>query len=322
MWFLEELKKLQLSQPRIALVSSDSENSAYTNYAYKNKNCYLVFGGHYNEDDLYTQYCYANKNCVDCDKVERSELAYECSFCSKLYNCSYLLNSFSCSDTDFGYDLVNCRNCFLSAGLRTAEYHILNKPYTKEEYSKEVARMKKQYSTRELWAKLEEIRRTIPHVGWIQKNCEESMGSYLENCKGCYFCFNGTDLEDCIYMTTNGNYCKNSVDCDCIGYDPCELLYECVGNSGNYNCNFCNACWHNSDLEYCEMVFNSKNCFGCVSRNHAEYEILNVKYSKDDYFNKVAEIKDELRKANLYGKWLIEPTHPYEDTVAQLYFPK
>lgn len=52
MSFVEDFRKLQLSVPRIALVASDSENSAYTNYAYKNKNCYLVFGGHYYEDTI------------------------------------------------------------------------------------------------------------------------------------------------------------------------------------------------------------------------------------------------------------------------------
>lgn len=137
-WFVEDLKKLQARQPRIALVSSDSENSAYTNYAYKNKNCYLVFGGHYNEDTLYSQYPYKNISCTDCDRVERSELCYECIVGSNLYNCNYLYNCFSSSDCEFGFDLVNCRNCFLSAWLRNVEYHILNKAVPKETYKKEV----------------------------------------------------------------------------------------------------------------------------------------------------------------------------------------
>lgn len=318
--FIDELKKLQEKTPRIALVSSDSENSAYTNYGYKNRNCYLVFGGHYNEDDLYTHYCCENKNCVDCDTVEHSELSYECIFGKRLYNCSYLFNCFNSSDCAYGYDLVSCKNCFLSAGLRNAQYHILNKPCKKDEYEEKVRQLKKQFSSRELLQKLEELRRTVPHVNWLQKNCENSVGSYLENCKNSFYCFSGTQLEDCIYVLTCANACKDSVDCDCIGYDQSELLYECVGNSGNYNCNFCNACWHNSDLEYCEMVFNSNHCFGCISRNHAEYEILNKKYPKEEWFKKVAEIKDELKGEKLYEKWLFEGTYPYEDSVASLYY--
>jgi len=317
--FVEDFRRLQLKQPRIALQFSQSENSEYTNYAFKNKNCYLVFGGHYNEDSYHGQYTYATKDCVDCDRVEHGELSYECSACSNIYNCDYCWNCHTCSDCTFGFDLVNCRNCFLCAGLRNVEYHILNKPYTAEDYAKEVQRMRKEYSVPKLSNQLEKLRLTIPNVAFIQKNCENCLGSYLQNCKNCYFCSTMTDGEDCIYMM-RANAVKNCVDCDNTGYDPSELLYECIGNSGNNNCNFCFGCWHNSDLEYCELVFNSRHCFGCISRQHAEYEILNLKYPKEEWFKRVAMIKDELRNAGLYGKWLLPSTYPYEDTIAPLYF--
>lgn len=322
MWFIEELKKLQQEMPRIALVSSNSENSDYTNYAYKNKNCYLIFGGHYNEDTIYSQYPYKTKNCTDCDKLTQCELCYECIFGSNLYDCNYLYNCFTCANCEYGFDLINCRNCFLSAGLRNTDYHIWNKPVPKEKYLQEVEKLKKQYTSEQLLAELERLRKTIPHVHSIQKNTENCTGSFLENSKNCMNCFYCTEAEDCMYMSTNIDEAKDSMDCDCIGYDPSELLYECVGNSGAFNCNFCNACWHNSNLEYCDLVFNSHDCFGCVSRSHAEYEILNKKYSPEEYHKRVAEIKEELKAENLYGKWLLESTYPYEDTVAELYYPQ
>lgn len=37
--------------------------------------------------------------------------------------------------------------------------------------------------------------------------------------------------------------------------------------------------------------------------NHAEYAIFNQKYPKEEYFKKVAEIKDKMKKEGLYGKW-------------------
>lgn len=320
MSFVDDFKRLQLTQPRISLQFSQSENSEYTNYAFKNKNCYLVFGSHYNEDCYHLQYCYADKDCADCDRADKSELCYECVFCSNLYNCNYLLNSFTCSDCEFGYDLVNCKNCFLCAGLRNVEYHIQNKPVFKEEYNKIKAVYKANNSAKELLAKLDEVRLTIPHVAFIQKNCENCLGSYLENSKNLFFCYNATSAEDCFHMSTIAHHVKDSCDCDSIGYDPSELLYECIGNSGNTNCNFCHASWHNSDLEYCEQVFNSHHCFGCISRNHAEYEILNQKYSKEDWFKKVAQIKEELKRQGLYGEWLLPSTYPYEDTIAPLYY--
>ncbi len=317
-WFVDNFKKLQLTQPRIALQFSQSENSEYTNYAFKNKNCYLVFGSHYNEDSLYLQYCKATKDCVDCDKIEDSELCYESVFCTNIYDCNYIFNSFTCSNCEYGFDLVNCKHCFLSVGLRNAEYHIRNKPVHKELYLEEVKKLKSQLTSQQLLQELAVLRLTIPHVALIQKNCENCMGSFLENSKNCFSCYNGSNLEDCFYIGTIGNSVKDSIDCDCIGYDPSELLYQCIGNSGNTNCNFCYASWHNSNLEYCEHVFNSHDCFGCISRSHAEYEILNKKYEKEEYFKKITEIKDELRKDGIYGDWILPSTYPYEDTVASI----
>src|SRR3989338_4196747 len=112
--FVQEFQELRESQPRIALVNSDSENSEYCNYAYKNKNCYLIFGGHYNEDSMHGQYTWKVTSCVDCNRVGKSELCYECTFGSNLYNCNYCYNCFTCADCEFGFDLVNCKNCFLS----------------------------------------------------------------------------------------------------------------------------------------------------------------------------------------------------------------
>lgn len=320
MAFVEEFRKLQLAQPRISLQFSQSENSEYTNYAFKNKNCYLVFGSHYNEDCYHLQYSYANKDTVDCDRIDKSELCYECVFGSHLYNCNYLFNCFTCSDCEFSFDLVNCRNCFLCAGLRNVEYRILNKAVPKEKYEEEIRKLKQTHSTKELLEMLENLRKTVPQINLIQKNCENCLGSYLENSKNCFNCYQLTGGEDCFYMRSMAHHVKDSMDCDQIGYDPSELLYECIGNSGNTNCNFCYASWHNSDLEYCEQVFNSHDCFGCISRSHAEYEVLNQKYSKEDYFKKVREIKDELKRDGIYGKWFLPSTYPYEDTIAPLYF--
>lgn len=321
-WFIDAFKALQKKQPRIALVSSNSENSDYTNFAYKNKNCYLVFGGHYNEDVYHSQYPFRNKDCADCDKTTDCELCYECTFGSNLYNCNHLFNCFTCSDCEYSMDLVNCKNCFLSVGLRNVEYHIQNKPVAKERYAEEVKQWKAKHTPEQLLEILDKVRQSVPQINLIQKNCEDCLGSFLENSKGCFYSFYCRDVEDSFYMGTNIDATKDSMDCDNIGYDPSELLYECIGNTGAFNCNFCNTCWHNSNLEYCELVFNSHDCFGCIGRNHAEYEILNEKYSKEDYFKKVTEIKKELKAASLYGKWLFEPTYPYDDTLAALYYPQ
>ncbi|MBI5413608.1 hypothetical protein HZA42_04640 [Candidatus Peregrinibacteria bacterium] len=81
------------------------------------------------------------------------------------------------------------------------------------------------------------------------------------------------------------------------------------------NCNFCFACTTSSDLDFCELVFNSKYCFGCIGLNHKEYYILNKPYSREDYFKRVAEIKEELKCDSDYGRGFWSPTYPFQDTV-------
>ncbi|MBI4994346.1 hypothetical protein HZC21_01720 [Candidatus Peregrinibacteria bacterium] len=172
----------------------------------------------------------------------------------------------------------------------------------KELYAQKIKELKTGQEANQLLKEFEKLSLLTPRVAVIQKNCENCLGSYPENSKNSIFCYQLTNGEDCIYLRSMAHNVKDSVDCDQIGYDPSELLYECIGISGSVNCNFCYASWHNSDLEYCEHVFNSHRCFGCISRNHAEYEILNVKYSREEWFKRVEQIKDELRAENIYGK--------------------
>lgn len=89
----------------------------------------------------------------------------------------------------------------------------------------------------------------------------------------------------------------------------------------NYS-TFNKNCYLSSGTHYCELVFNSHDCLGCIARNHAEYEILNKKYPKEEYFKRFEEIKKELQNQNMWGKMWIPTTYPYEDTSAALYYPK
>ncbi|MBT3865089.1 hypothetical protein HOF67_03605, partial [Candidatus Peregrinibacteria bacterium] len=58
-----------------------------------------------------------------------------------------------------------------------------------------------------------------------------------------------------------------------------------------------------NNLTYCDSVFNSHDCFGCVGLSHGEYQILNKKYEKEEYFKKVEEIKAQMQQDNEWGQW-------------------
>lgn len=320
MSFVEDFKKLQLGTPRLAIINTNSENSAYTNYSTFNRNCYLVSGTHYCEDVYYSQYCVGLISCVDCLDVEKSELCYDLVFSDKCYNCSHGAYLIGSRDCDFCFDLTNCMNCFLCVSLQNQQYCILNQKYTKEEYESKRRFLLKTNSEKELWQRLDDLRRKTPHRETFQKNCENCIGSDLRNSKNLWHCFAVKNGEDVIYGGTNCNQIKDSMDVDNIAATLSQDLYQGIGITGSYNIICGNVIWFSYNLAYCELMFNSHDCFGCIARNHAAYEILNQKYSKDAYFKKVREIKEELKRENLYGKWLLPSSYPYEDTIAVLYF--
>lgn len=320
MGFIEDFKKLQLATPRLAIINMNSENSAYTNYSTFNLNCYLVSWTHYSEDVYYAQYCMGLTSCMDCLDVEKSELCYELVFSEKCYNCSHGGYLVGCSNCDFCYNLTNCRNCFLSTCLQNAEYRILNKQYSKDEYEKKKNLLLENNSQDKLWQILYEFRFKIPQRAVFQKNCENCVGSDLRNSKNLHGCFSVKNGEEVIYGGTNCNQIKDSMDCDNIAAALCQDIYQGIGITGSYGILCGNVIWFSNNLSYCELMFNSHDCFGCIGRNHAEYEILNAKHTKEEYFRRTAVIKKELKEQNFWGTMIIPSTYPYEDTISAVYY--
>ncbi len=290
--FFEQFKELYDQVPRINFMNQASENSDYTNYAYRNKNCYLIFGSHYNEDCLYANYIWKDTNCIDCLEVIQSELVYEGICSDHCYQCAYIEYCFNCSDCYFCYDMIGCKNCMFSSNLRNKEYYCFNQPYSKEEYEKLVKKMDlATYSSlQKLYTDYQQIRAKAIKRDMFQKNCENCFGQDLQNSKNVYMGFNAKYAQDCNYIDTSATHVTDSMDLTCVGYDQSELLYECIGNAGNVRAMCCNSCWHSSEISYCEQCFDSKNLFGCIGLKHKQYWVLNKQYSKEEYENLVTKI--------------------------------
>src|SRR3989344_1755445 len=156
--FFEQFRELRDAVPAVALVNNPSQNvnSDYCNYALQNKNCYLIFGSHYNENCAHSWYNVRNRDCFDCLFASESELVYEGNFADKVYNSAFVEYAFDSRDCFFSYDLRGCQNCFFSYDLRGKSYYIFNQPYTKEEYFKKIAEFDLGSYT-----KLEELKKTF-----------------------------------------------------------------------------------------------------------------------------------------------------------------
>ncbi len=301
MSILQQMIEARDKQPRVGLLYVNCENSEFVNYSGNTKNCYLLIGSEYDEDCYYGYFLYNSEDCTDCDYCFYCRLCYDCVDCHECYQCHGCQDCKSSRDLQFCFDMVGSNDCFGCVGLRRAEYCIFNQKFTKEEYEKRLPELKKMPRS-EIEARLEELKAKTPRLFWRGDQNDKVFGDYIYNCKNSYYCYDVKKLQDCAYMN-NCEEITDSMECS-NNYYKSELNYEVMAAMNITNCHYCYGVFDSYDLEYCENVYNSHHCFGCFTLNRAEYCIFNKQYSKEEYHQKVAEIKAEMRASGEYGQHL------------------
>lgn len=313
------MEDLRAKQPRVGLLAVRCENSPYVSYSGNCKNSYLLSGSEYDENCYYGFWLYNSKDSTDCDYCKKCELCYDCVDCIECYNTNHSQDCTSCIDCEYCYSCGGCQNCFGCFGLRKNQYYIFNKPYTKENYSKEVEKIKSERSREAIFNHMMKLKKKVPVLCVHELSNVNSTGDYIYNCKNTEHCFDVKDLEDCMYCN-NSERLKDCMDMSNSYYNS-ELDYEVMSEMDLINCDFCVTCFYSSNLDHCELVYNSHDCFGCFTLNHAEYCIFNKKYSKEEYFKEVEKIKAEMLKTGEYMQYL-PSTYPYEDSNAAMHWSK
>jgi formylmethanofuran dehydrogenase subunit E len=145
------------------------------------------------------------------------------------------------------------------------------------------------------------------------KNCDYA--NALAWSKDCYMVF-WADFCENVYYSSLLNTLKNSLDC-VRGYNS-ELCYESVGFSRNYRTFFSEESDDCIDVWFSRNCYNCTNCIGCVNLRGASNCIFNVKYSKEEYAEKVKALGleswqniQELRK-KAQEFWLTKPYREYK----------
>lgn len=322
--FFEQFQNLMRVSPHVhkALAGNDI-NSPYINHAGNCKNCYFIFNSEYDEDSMYLRFGDHCRDCVDCTNILDSELCYECVNVEKGYRLFFSDDCKGCRDSVF---LRYCRgvsNSIFCYGLEQKQYHVLNQPYTKEEFIKKLQELKLHtYSglqnalqTWNEWSKQFPLRRQII------LNCENCTGDSLYNSKNSFDCYNCTGLEDCRYVL---NCAKAKDSYDIYAYGEAELCYEFVTTWRVYNCKFCSYCANSDNMEYCDYCWGCHYCFGCSGLKGKSFCVFNKQYSKEDYEALVIKIKEKMMADGEYGEFFPAAMSyfPYEDSLAQDYFPQ
>lgn len=294
--FFGELKRLVLSQPKIATHTLHSENCEYGDQLYYCKNLTNCFDTLNSSDSVYIFDSDMCVNCVDCDYSFESQLCYESVSIHKCFNSNFLEDCSNTRDSSYCYNCRDCHDVFACANLINKSFCIFNRQFTETEYREKVQKLKSA-DPEKILEEVEKLKKLFPLTqthGFNNENCP--YGDYVYNSRNCYMCFDATKNEDSAYLYDSGNS-KSCYDSTFSGES--ELSYEFVDSTGLFNCDFAVYSGHCSDSNYIINCANVKNCLGCVGLYQKEYCILNRQLSKEEYEVKSKQLFEELKNKNL-----------------------
>ncbi|MES3031640.1 MAG: hypothetical protein V4699_00145 [Patescibacteria group bacterium] len=135
-----------------------------------------------------------------------------------------------------------------------------------------------------------ELRNKVPKMALVRQgfSINSEYTHRVHNMKNSYMAFRATDSVDSMYI-------YNAVtisDCmDCYNISQCDLCYECIDCNKCYKTKFCKDSIECRDSFFLYDCRNCTNCVGCVNLRNQEYCIFNEHYSKEEYFEKLKELK-------------------------------
>ena len=321
--FFAQFGEMYEKVPTLSLDMVNCQDSEYVSYCGDDKRCYLDIAGEANLDCYYCKFVKYSNNCMDCSFVYNSELAYECVNCHRVNSSAFLNRCLDCLNCTLCYDCRGCSDCFGSWNLRNKQYHIFNKPYSKEEYKKKIAelnltshagllRLKEEFAveSKNALIRYASLTNSVNCTGDVQEQCKNVKNSFdVTRAEDSKWLFDVLDAKDCY-------------DLNFSLYKP-ERSIELISTLNMTYSGFCNASHFNSHTWYSDKCNNSSNLFGCVAVSKKQYCILNRQYSKEEYESLKEKMIDHMKKTGEWGEYFPVGTtgFGYNETVAQEYFP-
>jgi len=299
--FFAQFAELQKVVPRLGMLMTNDEGSAYCSFCTHTKRCYLCSSCVVNEESMYCYQANDSRDCVDCNNITKSELCYECLHCFSLYSSAYCKDCENGSNLFACYDCRGCHDCIGCKNLVSKQYCILNEQRTKEE----VLEMRKELQSfqhmQSLLDRFTQLALTLPSRASHLTNCENCSGDHLRDSRNSVHCFDAVNLEDCAYLCPIPQGAKDVRDAH---YSPStELLYEVMSGTRSNRVRFALHTWDSEDCLYTDECFSCRNLFGCIGLHHMQYCILNKQYSKDEYEARIPRILEHMRKSLEWGEF-------------------
>lgn len=294
--FLIQVKSLlyKVPLPDLFGLYATLENSEYTNMVGYLKNCYFLTMADWNENCAYGSNVYHTKDSYDTLMLDQSELCYETVNCRQCYQTIFSIDCESCRNVSFSKNCVGCSDCIGCVNLRNKQYHIFNKPYSKEEYLKLARECQptSRMQIEKIWEQASGLWQRQPNKYIHEYLTNNVSGDYISNSRNVRDSFIVQDME-------NARFCAlvipgKTTDCyDHTHYGiSTELLYETlqVGNQASrITCSWF-VIIGVADVAYSIFTIGGKNIFGSVGLKKREYCILNKQYTKEEYGELRAQI--------------------------------
>ncbi len=128
----------------------------------------------------------------------------------------------------------------------------------------------------------------IPAVTFMG-NMDSSFSDFMWMCKNCQYCFFGYKLYDSLYAI----HSWGQTLVDCLYVTESENCYECVECTKCFGSTYLIDCDNSTDCHFSALLNSCNDCFGCVGLKHKRNCIFNKQYTKEEYFKKHEELKNE-----------------------------
>lgn len=336
--FFQQYKEFIETVPHMSLMVDYPTlvNSEYTNYVGHLKNCYLITEADFDENCAYASVIKHSRDSFDVLMGHYLEQCYECINCRKCSKTYFSEDCEDCIDVQFSKNLAGCSYCVGCVNLRKRQYHIFNRPYTKDEYFVKLKELNlnSHSGVAAVKSQLYQQWQGFPHKFMHERHNVNVTGDYIYTSKNAFRCNEIVGVE-------NGKFC-NIISLppvkDCYDYtewgNGAERLYECltVGEEAG-NVRFSILVWPSvHDVEYSYCCLKSSYLFGCFGIRSKQYCIFNKQYSEAEFKNLREKIIQHMNGMPYtdargceyrYGEFFPIELSPfgYNETNAHQYFP-
>ena len=327
----EQMSDLRRVVPRMSNFNYADDrlvNSSYANCAGDLKDCYLVFAAARDEHCMYCTYINDCFSCVDCFFTHGSTNCYEGVDLQRCHSVFYSADSRECSESYFLYDCRNCTHCIGCVGLRNKQYHIFNRPFSREEFERESARLGvargktlTHEAVQQLATRFEKLLGSLPRRATHGESNENCTGDYVSNSKDCFHCFDTVKSRDCMHCAW---FDSGKDSADVYAWGEMELCYNiCGGGQDMYGCAFTAMSFACKESFYLDLCVYCKNCIACIGLKNQQYCILNKQYSKAEYEALLPRVVELMISHGEWGEFLPsrDSTYGYNYSIAADYYP-